>query len=168
MLYTSNDRVTEPITLVEVRSFLSIEPTDQSVDAYLLNAVSMVRTRIEDMLPFWIADRIVTVKSPNRCKIPVKGEIGRIIKATLYHPDGLIEDVTDRCGFFSTPNGSCLYPPMVEDTAVEIEFSVIGYMNDTVRLALLTGVRNAYTNRSSNPITEEVVNIIGVLTPENI
>ena len=55
------ESITEPIDLTDVRNELSLSRDDGREDDFLMSAITVCRDRLEGILPFYLAERSVTV-----------------------------------------------------------------------------------------------------------
>lgn len=173
--------LTEPIDLTDVRNELSLDRDDQREDDFLMTAITACRDRLEGVLPYYLAERTVTLACP------LHGE--SIVEARLKGPVLAIEDVRLRLldkSYIDVPM-TCVdltagllrvaveaalmdYPdrrecgpcrcPLPPATALEISYRAGANVPPVIKAALLRMVRNYYSDRTSDPLTDEVMRMI--------
>lgn len=139
----------EPITVADVRAFLSLPVSDTQEDALLELLISGARAQAENYLRRHIAQQEVWQRIiANR-----SGAYDSVDGITMLNEvllDG--KDITASCSV--SGNGWLLYPPSIG--ILDVFMTVSEYCPADVRNALLMMVRTSYTDRSANPLTGEV------------
>lgn len=155
----SIDGIVEPIDLTDVRAFLSMSATDTSEDALLSLLISQCRARLEQYVPFFLAERdaeIGVLESPDVC---LRGPVQELTKVTTE--DGT--DITAECEL----DGHVLYLPPVAGW-VRVEYRTGAFVPPEVQTALLVMVRNLFVDRTADPMTAEVHRLMGSWIEVNI
>lgn len=169
MLYTSNTAPIYPMTMADVRAFCSLNPTDQSSDAFFTDAIEQIISRIEDITDLWLCTRNISVTVPAcRRDIRIRGRIQTLVSVTVIGPDGKLETITDKVGMCVGSNQTTIYLRDCYEGYVEIEFVSQATVTPALRMAILTAIRNAYVNRQADPLTAEVQSILAPYISQNI
>lgn len=155
----STDGIIEPIDLTDVRAFLSMSPTDTSEDVLLQTLITNCRASMEQYLPFYVASRQIEVRVINDTVVDLRGPIEALVSVVTESG----EDITDRC----TLTGHILRLPRV-DGWVRVTCLTGAYVPAPVQTALLVMVRNLFVDRTSDPITPEVLHILNDLIEVNV
>ncbi len=141
----------EPITVADVRAFLSLSAnTDE--DSLLEMLISGVRAQAETYLRRRIAMQDVAFACSYARQIELPDVPMRIGSVVAVGANGSRSDVTDE----TVPVGCTLLIGGAESDILQIEYTSEMYCPADVRNALLMAVRNAYVERSSDPMTDDV------------
>lgn len=174
--------IIEPIDLPDLRSYLSMEPDDTSEDPFLTDAISFCRDRLESALPYYIAERDVSV-SKSLCTwalmpetmIPLKGPVLEVLRVSVVLSDGSSLTCPDDSWFiFDGVLTLDLRKALAEtDTdakpvGVTVDYHAGSHVPPVVRNALLMMVRNRYERRDEDPMTDSIQSMIYPETRINI
>ena len=146
-------QVLEPITVADARAFLSLPVTDTQEDALLELLISGARAQAENYIRRRIAqqevwDRVIANRTGRH------DSVDGITMLTEVLLNGT--DITSECSV--NGHGWLVYPPSVG--ILDIQYTTEEYCPPDVRNALLMMVRNSYTDRSADPLSEEVKGIL--------
>lgn len=155
----SNDGIVEPIDLTDVRAFLSMSPTDTSEDVLLKLLISQCRARMEEHLGFFVAEQDCEVGVNGLEVVELRGPVQSL--GLVETEDGT--DITDKCSL----KGHTLHIPPT-DGWVRIAYRSGAFVPVSVQTALLIMVRNLFTDRTSDPMTNEVLHLIGDFVEVNV
>lgn len=174
--------IAEPIDLPDVRSYLSMVPDDTSEDPLLTDAIAFCRDRLESVLPYYLAEREVTV-SKELCtwgllpdvSIPLKGPVLEVERVRITFRDG--SDATAPAESWYVFGGKLhlalrealdLMEAEVAPIGVTVEYRAGSHCPPVVKNALLMMVRNRYERRDEDPLTDAVMSSIYPETRPNI
>lgn len=164
--------VIEPLDLPDVKSYLSMRDDDEVSDPFLRESITVARSMLENILPFFICQGTVSADCypshavSGKQKIAVKGLLDDIIEVTAMR-EGRDEE---------TFEGRIITPELIEVDLGEEEFDWIhirytvkpDLLDATLYNALLVMIRNRYDRRTENPLTEEVRQMIAPYIRVNI
>lgn len=151
------DTTIEPVDLTDVRSFCSMSSTDQSEDHLLSILISSARAELEQWVPFWIAERSVILHGMAEPRIVLRGPIIAVSEVVLKtgkdsDEDGGWTDISEQC----TLEGNVLTLPEGAEGPLQVEIVTGSYCPKPIQTAILMMVRNAYSDRTADPLTDEV------------
>lgn len=151
------DNCIEPVDLTDVRSFCSMSSTDQSEDHLLSILISSARAELEQWVPFWIAERSVILHGMAEPRIVLRGPVIAVSEVMLKtgsdsDEDGGWTDISGGC----TLEGNVLTLPEGAEGPLQVEIVTGSYCPKPIQTALLMMVRNAYSDRTADPLTDEV------------
>lgn len=155
----TNDGTVEPVDLTDVRAFLSMSPTDTSEDVLLKLLISQCRARMEEYLGFFVAEQNCEVGVNGLTMVELRGPVQNL--DIVETEDGT--DITNQCVL----RGHTLYLPPT-DGWIRIEYRSGAFVPTSVQTALLIMVRNLFTDRTSDPMTNEVLHLIGEFVEVNV
>ena len=155
----TNDGTVEPVDLTDVRAFLSMSPTDTSEDVLLKLLISQCRARMEEYLGFFVAEQNCEVGVNGLTMVELRGPVQNL--DIVETEDGT--DITNQCVL----RGHTLYLPPT-DGWIRIEYRSGAFVPTSVQTALLIMVRNLFTDRTSDPMTNEVLHLIGDFVEVNV
>lgn len=150
------DEIIEPLDITDVRMYLQIPDSDDSREnALFLQFISMARARLEPMLPFYISKQTITLTGDALAgHALVKDGVMRIESAVVLDPKGVARDLK-----VGPPVGGAIrFPPMAGDYRIRIRTAMT--CPPDVKMALLMMVRNLWEDRTSDPLTEEVMQAV--------
>lgn len=155
------DNTIEPVDLTDVRSFCSMSSTDQSEDHLLSILISSARAELEQWVPFWIAERSVILHGMAEPRIVLRGPIIAVSEVVLKtgkdsDEDGGWTDISEEC----TLEGNVLTLPEGAEGPLQVEIVTGSYCPKPIQTAILMMVRNAYSDRTADPMTEDVFAMI--------
>lgn len=177
--------IAEPIDLPDVRSYLSMVPDDTSEDPILTDAISFCRDRLESVLPYYLAEREVSV-SKSLCTwgllpevdMPLKGPVLEIMRVRVVLRGGIELDASpERWWCFQdvvhvNVRGVVMDrdPEVTETTpvGVVVDYRAGSHCPPVVKNALLMMVRNRYERRDEDPLTDAVMASVYQETRPNI
>ena len=159
----------EPVSLAEIKEFLSLEHGDGSRDDLLTSALIVARERLEHHTGRILTNREVTAsfRLGQRLPCPIRSvneltyadyngnDVEVPIGAVRFNPDGYIAPT------FSIPPGTHLKARYMAGYDV-------GDVPEAVRLAIKMAVRNVHENPNEDPVTPAVLSIVRHLKGENI
>lgn len=151
----------EPLDLTDVKSYLALSPTDESVDGLLTQYCTFARQRIEPYLPFWLAEREATARGRLDCmgRAVIRGPVQTLRTASVREtPDDDWEDLD-----ISSVTLDGVLLDFGEDHAgweAEVSFRTGSRLPAPVQNAMLMMVRNLYTDRTADPLTPAVASLI--------
>lgn len=177
-----NSPTSEPIDLPDVRSYLAMEDGDESQDALLTDAISFCRDRLESVLPYYLADREVTVKRslcawglPPHVNVELRGPVLSVDGITLATREGMDVTVPGRAWFEFEGNLTIDIraaldgiEPRPVPVGVTVRYHAGAHVPPVVKNALLMMVRNRYERRDEDPLTDAVMSSIYAETRPNI
>ena len=143
----------EPVAVADVRAFLSLNVHDTEEDALLSMLIAGARARAETYLRRTIAPQTVTVTTGAGPVVELP-DTPAYVQEVLLDADGATTDVTAR----TRVTGRYLHTPFgrMRNALLTITYTSEEYCPPDVRQALLVMVRNSYTERGSDPFTEDV------------
>ena len=142
-------QIMEPITVADVRAFLSLNIHDTEEDALREMLIRGARSQAETYLRRHVAQQEVKTtiqRAPRSDMWQAPDTIALLHRVTVDN-----EDVTDQCNIHG---GDVITHPV--GFTVVIEYTCEEYCPPEITTALLMMVRNSYTDRSANPLTDEV------------
>lgn len=170
------EMLTEPIDLPDVRAELSLSRDDQREDDFLTSAISFCRDRLEGILPYYLAERDVTKEADLICRqssvvgIPLKGPVLEVRDVHLRLTDHSWVDVPpdaysmsagglrlDLAEAFRDGEGSVRIPTVL---SAVVTYRAGAHIPPVVKSALLRMVRIYYEDRTSDPLTDEIVRMV--------
>ena len=166
--------ITEPIDLPDLRSYLSMEPQDTSEDAFLTDAISFCRDRLEAVLPYHLAERDVSItkKLCSWCLMPtvdigLKGPVLEVLDVTITLNDGTEAHCPDESWYVFSDELTLNLQRSLQDVCtgtrpvgVTVRYHAGSHMPPVVRNALLMMVRNRYERRDEDPLTDEIWSMV--------
>lgn len=173
---------TEPIDLPDLRSYLSMEPQDTSEDAFLTDAITFCRDRLESVLPYYLAERDVEVSKRlcSWCLMPtvdieLRGPVLEVMDVAIALCDGTEARCPDESWYFfdgrlalDLQEGLRSVDTDARAVGVTVRYHAGSHMPPVVRNALLMMVRNRYERRDEDPLTDAVMASVYQETRPNI
>ena len=175
--------IAEPIDLPDVRSYLSMVPDDTSEDPILTDAISFCRDRLESVLPYYLAEREVSV-SKGLCSwgllpevdIPLRGPVLEVLRVRVVLKGGAELDASpERWWCFDgvihvNVRGavSDSDEPGASPAGVTVDYRAGSHCPPVVKNALLMMIRNRYERRDEDPLTDAIMTSIYSETRPNI
>lgn len=174
--------IAEPIDLPDVRSYLSMDSTDETVDALLTDAISFCRDRLESVLPYHLAEREMVVSQalctwclPSTMTMELKGPVLSVDDVTLATREGVDVEVPASCWF--TFDGRLTVglraslsgiDPRPVPIGITVRYRTGAHVPPLVKNALLMMVKNRYERRDEDPLTDAVMSSVYTETRPNI
>lgn len=169
--------VAEPIDLADVRSYLAMDPDDQSEDPLLTDCIAFCRDRLESILPYRLAERELR-ESKDLCTwclmpditMPLQGPVLEIYTVDVVLRDGtavsaergrwwIFDEVLhiDVRGIMDDHRRDmgkdCPVPPPV---GVTVDYRCGSHVPPVIKNALLMMVRSRYERRDEDPLTDAI------------
>lgn len=147
----------EPVTIADARAFLSLNMTDTAEDALLDMLISGARAEAETYLRRRIAQQEVRLVYSARPMIELP-DVPVFIQQVILRRGANAQDITT--GSKLVDDSTLQVPLASRDGSVEVVYVCQEYCPPQVKNALLMMVRNAYTDRSADPMTDDVKRIL--------
>ena len=174
--------IAEPIDLPDVRSYLSMVPDDTSEDPILTDAIAFCRDRLESVLPYYLAEREVTVSRElctwgllQNISIPLKGPVLEVGRVRITFRDGTEETAPAESWYLfggklhlDIRMAIALMEAETSPIGVTVEYRAGSHCPPVVKNALLMMVRNRYERRDEDPLTDAVMSSVYSETRPNI
>lgn len=153
--------IIEPVTVADIRAYLSLNMQDSTEDSLLMGFASTARERAELYINRAIAPREIVreISTPNNTGVAYLPDKVRVLVRVDYVLGDDGSDITSYCR--ATAGGRVSLPPMTRGTYY-IRYVPEEYAPETVRTAILMMVRNLYADRAADPLTADVK---AMLTP---
>ena len=156
-----NMQVLEPITIADARAFLSLNLHDTEEDALLEMLISGARAQAETYLRRHIAQQEVKILLSSRVEVEVPDRILFLNEVTAKYADGDYDLLPETV----IVGDNTLEIPCDRGGQLRISYMCDEFCPPEVKSALLMMVRNSYTDRSANPLTEDIK---GMLAPHRV
>ncbi len=158
----------EPISVADVRSYLSMEPDDTGDDPVLTSAIESCRDRLESFLPYYLASRRVTASRdlctwglmPSDCTMTLKGPVLEIVSVRVESPMDSVTVPADRWWRDGLTVHADIGGLLQGATRMVTEYTSGSHVTPNVRRALLMMVKSVYERRDEDPLTDEVYRIV--------
>lgn len=150
--------IIEPVTVADIRAYLSMNLQDSAEDSLLMGFASTARERAEQYINRAIAPREIVreIGTPNSGTIYLPDKV-RVLIRVDYELGADNSDITSYCK--ASAGGRVTLPPMTRGTFF-IRYVPEEYAPETVRTAILMMVRNLYADRAADPLTADVKNML--------
>ncbi len=164
---------TEPMTLEDAKTYLSIRPDDTSSDAFVQESITVCRAILERHIHYYVSTgQVQSATQPRDLRggqyaIAVKGPMTKVTGARMTGPDGSTVPIE------VTPVDRQTVRVTVPDRtegpiSITVDYSV-GYIEDPVVNGILAAmIRNRYDRRTEDPYTAEVERMTFALKRINI
>lgn len=160
----------EPISVADVRAYLSMEPDDTGDDPVLESAIVSCRDRLESFLPYYLANRDVRTSRDlcswgliqSDCTIPLKGPVLEVVEVLAENLGASVRLPPERWvldGLTIHADVSGMLPPG-PSPRITVRYTAGAHVTPSIRRALLTMVRSVYERRDEDPMTDEVYRMV--------
>ena len=174
--------IAEPVDLADVRSYLAMEPDDETEDPLLSDCIAFCRDRLESVLPYWLAEREVTVHRrlcswglPQTVSMELRGPVLGIERVSLAMRDRTSLEVPAKAWFEFDGELSvdlrcalCDLDPRPVPVGMTVEYRAGAHVPPLVKNALLMMIRNRYERRDEDPLTDAIMSMVYPETRPNI
>lgn len=147
----------EPVTIADARAFLSLNIHDTEEDALLEMLIAGARAEAETYLRRHIAQQEVRIIHSAGPAVELADTPAFIQEVEWRRGLQDSEDITALC---SLTEYNELITPADRNGILRITYVCEEYCPPQIKNALLMMVRNAYTDRSSDPMTEDIKSIL--------
>lgn len=152
----------EPIDLTDVRDFLALDRDDISESPILTSAIPACRSRLEGVLPYYLAEREVSATFDDvrtrDLSVRLKGPVLSIERVSLWSKGH--EHIISPEDYSLMPGNVLYVGDIPEPGSLTVTYRAGSYCPPVVRTALLMMVKSVYERRDEDPLSDEVRNMI--------